>query len=544
MTNSPTETNEPDFYDAVVVGTGFGGLYMLHRLKNDLGLSVLGIERGDDVGGTWNWNRYPGAKSDTWSHVYRYSFNQELLNDTALNRWYATQPEIFNYFKHVVETLALGPDLRFGVNVLGAEFDEDTNIWTVATDTLGEIRTKYFVTAVGVLSAPHCPDLPGIDEFAGQIHHTSRWPEGAQLAGRRVGVVGTGSTGIQVITAIASEVANLTVFQRTPQYVVPAGDKPYTAEEAETIVAKYADIWTGVRNSFAAFDFPETHLGASEVDSGEVERVLERAWNGGNGFRFMFGTFGDLAIDPVSNEAAASFIRTKIAGIVKDPEVRRKLTPTGPYTRRPACADGYYEIYNRPNVNLVSLRETPIARFTPRGVVTSDGTEHELDVLVFATGFDAFEANLVKLDIRGRGGVSLRDSWTEAPSSYLGVATADFPNMFMVFGPLAPFTNNVPAIEAMVDHITDVVEQAQRQGAATVDVAQSAETEWHATCAEIADVSLMSKDESSWIFGGNIPGKRRGVRIYLGGLAAYREVTAAEAATGFPSYSMKLPNNH
>jgi cyclohexanone monooxygenase len=523
--------------DAVVVGAGFGGIYMLHKLRDQLGLTVQAFEKGGGVGGTWYFNRYPGAKSDTEGFVYRYSFDEDLLQEWDWSTRYLDQPDVLAYLEHVVERFDLARDIRLNTEVTGAAFDDDTELWRVALATGETVTCRYLVTALGLLARTNIPDIPGLDSFAGHLVHTNAWPADLDITGKRVGVIGTGSTGAQFIVAAAKTAAHLTVFQRSPQYNVPSGNGPVDPAEVERTKRDFPAIWEQVRGSVVAFGFEESDVPAMSVSEEERRRVFQENWDKGNGFRFMFGTFNDIATDPEANAAAAAFIRSKIAEIVQDPETARKLTPTDLYAKRPLCNEGYYETFNRDNVELVSIRENPIERITPAGVRTADGVEHELDVLVLATGFDAVDGNYRAMDLRGRGGRHIDEHWTDGPTSYLGVAKSGFPNMFMILGPNGPFTNLPPSIEAQVDWIGELIGLAERSGVRTIEPTPQAEEGWTATCAEIANATLFPKAES-WIFGANIPGKKNAVMFYMAGHSAYRQKLREVADAGYAGFRL------
>lgn len=525
-------------YDAVVIGAGFGGIYMLHKLRNELGLSVRAFDKADGVGGTWYWNRYPGALSDTEAFVYRYSFDRELLQQWEFGTRYLKQPDILAYLEHVVDRYDLARDLQLGTGVVSAHFDESHDVWRIVTDTRETLTARYLVTALGVLSATNIPHYDGIASFEGERYHTGAWPQQHDFAGKRVGVIGNGSTGIQLITALGPQVGHLTVFQRSPQYSVPSGDGPVSAEDIEAIKANYDKIWADVRGSALGFGFTESQVPAMSVSAEDRHRVFQEAWDLGLGFRFMFGTFSDIATDPEANEAAAAFIRGKIAEIVTDPETARKLTPTDLYARRPVCDSGYYATFNRENVSLIDINANPITEITPHGIRTDDDVEHELDVLIFATGFDAVDGNYTRMDLRGRGGMSVQEHWRGGPTSYLGVTTAGFPNMFMILGPNGPFANLPPCIEAQGDWICDLIEQAERSHVVTVEPTAAAEDSWSATCTQIANATLFAKVDS-WIFGANIPGKAHAVMFYLGGLARYQEELDRVAASHYQGFELR-----
>jgi cyclohexanone monooxygenase len=533
-------TRTPDV-DAIVIGAGFGGIYMLHKLRNELGLTVQAFEKGGGVGGTWYFNRYPGAKSDTEGFVYRYSFDSDLLQEWDWSTRYLDQPDVLAYLEHVVERHDLARDIQLGTEVTGAAFDEETDLWTVTTDDGTSRTSRYLVNALGLLARTNFPDIPGRETFAGRLVHTNAWPDDLDITGKRVGVIGTGSTGTQFIVAAAPRVEHLTVFQRSPQYSVPSGNGPVDQAEVERTKADFDAIWDQVRGSVVAFGFEESGVSAMSVSEEERRRVFQENWDKGNGFRFMFGTFNDIATDPDANAAAASFIRSKIAEIVEDPETARKLTPTDLYAKRPLCNEGYYETFNRANVELVSIKENPIQEIIPGGVRTADGVEHECDVLVFATGFDAVDGNYRAMDLRGRGGRHIDDHWSEGPTSYLGLSKAGFPNMFMILGPNGPFTNLPPSIEAQVDWIGGLIGHAERTGVRTVEPTPTAEDGWTATCREIADMTLFPQADS-WIFGANIPGKKNAVMFYMAGIGAYRQKLDEVAGNDYEGFALTREN--
>jgi cyclohexanone monooxygenase len=533
-----TNNSTTDF-DAIVIGAGFGGIYQLHKLRNELGLKVRAFEKGGGVGGTWYWNRYPGAMSDTESFVYRYSFDKEFLQEWEWDNRYLNQPDILRYLEAVVDRYDLRKDIQLDTAVESLTFDEPSGTWRVGTGDGETYTARYVVSAMGLLAATNLPDIKGRDSFEGALVHTAEWPDDLSLEGKRVGVIGTGSTGTQFIVAASKLASQLTVFQRSPQYSVPSGNGPVSPEKVAKDKAEFDKTWEQVRNSVVAFGFEESGVSALSVSEDERERIFQEAWDHGNGFYFMFGAFNDIALNEEANEAAAAFIRRKIAEIVEDPETARKLTPTDLYAKRPLCNWNYYEVYNRDNVSLVSIKENPIVEITPRGVLTADGVEHELDVLVFATGFDAVDGNYKRIDIRGRNGQSIQEHWKEAPTSYLGVTTAGFPNLFMILGPNGPFTNLVPSIEAQVEWIAELIAAANRAGAVSVEATQEAEDAWTATCNEIAAFTLFPKAKS-WIFGANIPGKKNAVMFYMAGLAAYRGQLAEVARDDYRGFEIKV----
>lgn len=535
-----TTTPGADF-DAVVIGAGFGGLYQVKKLRDDLGLNVQAYDNASDVGGTWYWNRYPGALSDTPSHVYRYSFDKELLQESTWKTTYLTQPEILAYLNRVADKYDLRRSYQFETKVVAAHYDEATNLWTVTTDKGDKVTARYIVCGLGLLSVINKPDIRGIDNFKGELIHTGQWPEGVDLSGKRVGVIGTGSTGQQVIVAVAPVARHLTVFQRTPQYNVPVGNRPQSAEEIAEIKKNYDVIWEQVFNSQVAFNFEESAIPAMSVSEEERERIFQEKWDEGGGFRFMFGTFSDIATDEAANKAARDFITKKIREIVKAPKTAELLTPTDFYAKRPLCGHNYFEVYNRDNVSLINVKQNPIDEITENGIRLADGTECELDVLILATGFDAVEGHYMKMDVRGRGGSSLAERWKDGPGGYLGLAETGFPNFFMILGPNGPFTNLPPSIETQVEWITDAIKYTYDHDIVAFDPKPEAEEEWLETCRTIANMTLFPKAES-WIFGANIPGKKSAVRFYFGGLAKYRAALKQVADSGYSTFEQTRVN--
>jgi cyclohexanone monooxygenase len=521
--------------DALVVGAGFGGIYMLHKLCNELGLDAVAIDKAGGVGGTWFWNKYPGALSDSESFVYQYSWDRELFDTNPWKTKFVRQPEILAYLNGVVDRYALRDHIELETGMTSAAFDEASGAWTVTTDRGITYRCRFLITGVGLLSATNVPEFPGMDSFRGRLVHTGAWPEDLDLTGKRVGVIGNGSTGGQILTAIAPVVDHLTSFQRTPQYSVPAGNRELTAEELRDQRENYTAKWEQVWNSSLAQGWEESTAETFAVSPEERERIYQSTWDEGGGFRFMFETFGDIAVDEAANEEAAAFIRRKIGEIVTDPETARKLTPTDLYARRPLCDSGLFETFNRPNVSLERIDENPISHLTEAGIVTADGTLHELDVLIMATGFDAIDGNYKRMDIRGRNGESLKEHWSTGPTSYLGMATAGFPNMFMILGPNGPFTNLPPSIETQVQWIGRTVEHLAGREGAWLDVRPETEDQWTETCTDIAYQTLFPR-VASWIFGANIPGKPRTVMFYLGGLKQFRDLLESEAAADYPGF--------
>ncbi|KAK1059653.1 hypothetical protein LTR12_002062 [Friedmanniomyces endolithicus] len=530
--------------DALVVGAGFGGIYQLKKFL-DMGLSAKAIDTAGDVGGTWFWNQYPGAMSDTEAYLYRYSWDVEDLQSYPWDKHYVYQAEVLKYLKHVVERHDLRRHMVFNTTLTDATWDDDARVWAVKTSAGTTFRARYLVTALGLLSKQNFPVISGIDSYRGEKYHTGGWPPGVSLQGKRVGVIGNGSTGVQVITEISKDVAQLYSFQRNPQYSVPSGQRAVDPEYRRRVNENYQEIWRQVKDeSKTAFGFPENEdRPTMSVDAETRNEIFETAWAKGGGFRFMFETFNDISTDEAANEQAADFIKAKIRAKVKDPAKARKLMPTQMYARRPLCDAGYYEQFNRSNVEVVSLHETPIEQITPKGIRTSDGVEYELDVIIFATGFDAVDGNYTRIAIKGRDGVSLKEHWEPTgPSTFLGLAVTGFPNLFMILGPNSPFSNIPPAIDTQVEFISDVVEAAEKTKQESgrnpiIEATAKSESMWTDECDRVSRGSLFRRTDS-WIFGANVPGKRHAVMFYFGGLAEYRKTLRKVAKDRWNGFTM------
>ncbi|MFM9591784.1 flavin-containing monooxygenase [Streptomyces scabiei] len=528
--------------DALVVGTGMGGVMALRTLTADAGLDAIAIDKAPKVGGTWYWNRYPGALSDTQSFMYQLPYDRELFQRTDWRTRYVPGPEIRRYVEDAVDFWDLRSRIQLETTLVSAAFDEESAHWHVVTDR-GEFRARFLVTAAGLLSRINVPDFPGIDRFQGRIVHTADWPEDLDITGQRIGVIGNGSTGIQFMTEAAKTVARLTSFQRTAQYTVPAGNREWSEAELEQFKATCEDRWEEFRTSKIGFGVDETTRSIWSVSAEEREAIFEWAWRKGGNYTFANETFGDVTSDRAANELAADFIKRKIKAIVKDPETARKLTPTELFARRPICDSGYFEIFNQPHVTLVSTRENPIQEFVADGIVTQDGTLHELEVLVLATGFDAVEGSYRNMDIRGTGGRTLKEHWADAPRSHMGMTVSGFPNLFMVLGPNGPFVNNPSAIGVQAKWIAQAVKSVKDTPGASIRLSEEAEEHWLQTCLDALKGSLFL-ETGSWIFGNNIPGKRkaRTANFYVGGLDRFIALSEAEAAQGYPSYEVRVPS--
>ncbi|KAK7420811.1 hypothetical protein QQX98_002615 [Neonectria punicea] len=506
--------------DAIVVGAGMAGIYSTHQLSR-AGLNVQCIDMAGDVGGTWYWNTYPGAMSDTETYLYRYSWDKEDLHTYPWSRHYVYQPEILAYLRHIVKKHDLRKYMRFNTEMQAAAWDEKTSTWQVSCAGGLVIQAQYLVNCLGILSKPNYPDIPGISSFEGAIIHTAKWNHDVELAGKRVGIIGNGSTGVQVMTAIASKVGKLVSFQRHPQYSVPSGQGPIPDGYREKINNDYDKIWKDVWDSSTAFGLLEISRKTMEATPEERREAFQQVWDQGNGFRFMFSAFGDLTTNREANEEACDFIRGKIDEIIKDPRKAKALKPTD------LCPD---------NVDIIDLRETPIEEIVPEGIKIKDGAIHSLDVLIFATGFDAVEGNYLRINITGRHGKSIQKHWATGPTAYGAVACSGFPNMFIVSGPQGAFANFPVVIENEVDFITACILAAEKKDGSVIEVFAEAEQQWNDLCDELAEGSLF-KTTASWIFGANVQGRKSSTQFYFGGLNKYREWTRKEIEAGFPGFS-------
>ncbi len=524
--------------DAVVVGAGFAGLYLLHRLRG-LGLTTQVVEAGDGVGGTWYWNRYPGARCDVESMEYSYGFSEELQQEWEWSERYATQPEILRYLEHVADRFDLRRDIEFGTRVVAATFDDADGRWTVRTDSGDEYRAQFFVMATGCLSSTNIPDFDGRDSFRGATYHTGAWPhEGVDFRGMRVGVIGTGSSAIQSIPIIAEQAEELFVFQRTASYAVPAHNRELDPDEQAAVKADYAGLRARNRQSMVAFGSrtPGNESFATASAPDERQREFDTRWERG-GLQFL-GAFGDLLFDPAANELAADYVRDKIRAIVDDPEVAALLSPTTVIGCKRLCVDtGYYATFNRPNVHLVDVSSDAIERITPDGI-RAGGVDYPLDVVVFATGFDAMTGPLLAVDVKGRDGTTLRDAWQAGPRTYLGLGVAGFPNLFIVTGPGSPsvLTNMVVSIEHHVEFISDCITYLRDHDYSRIEAEVDAQDQWVDYVNAVASLTLYPTC-NSWYLGANVPGKPR-VFMPLLGFPPYVEKCEAVAANDYEGFAL------
>jgi cation diffusion facilitator CzcD-associated flavoprotein CzcO len=530
-------------YDAVIVGAGFSGLYQLYRLR-ELGLSVRVIEAGGGVGGTWYWNRYPGARCDSESYTYCYSFSEELLQEWNWSERFASQPEMLRYLEFVADKFDLRQDISFNCRVSAAIYDETSNEWDIEIDHRLHVRARYFITALGPLSAAQLPNIEGIGSFEGLAVHTTQWPHHqVDFTGKRVGVIGTGSTGVQVIQEAAKTARSLTVFQRSPHWATPLVNGPIDEAEMRSIHENYADILARCRSTYGQFIHLPDRRATSDVTAEEREAHYEALYHK-PGFTLSLSSFKDIHLDETANATVSDFVARRIRARVHAPAVAERLIPhdRGFATRREPLETGYYEVYNQPNVELVSLRETPITRIVPAGIETTDG-KYELDIIVFATGFDAITGPFDRIDIRGVGGRKLADLWKDGPKSYLGMAVHGFPNMLTLMGPHSGgvFCNVPRCIEENVEWITDLIAYMRRSGYSSIEATEEGQQEWTEHVYAAAQRWLMSKVDS-WITGINVNRSdkhKRTFLLYTGGSPAFRKRCAEVAANDYEGFVVK-----
>src|SRR6185436_12434201 len=497
-----TDTS-PEF-DAVVIGAGVAGLYQLYKLR-ELGLRVRSFEAGSAVGGTWYWNRYPGARFDSESWTYGYSFSDEILREWEWSEHFAAQPETLRYCNFVADKLDLRRDIEFNCRITAAAYDEADSTWEIASEDGRRARARYLITAIGPLSAPTMPTIPGVERFRGESYHTGTWPHRpVSFAGKRVAVIGTGATAVQAITEIAKTVGHLTVFQRTPNWCAPLHNSPIQPADQARIKASYAEIFARCRASFGCFIHDSDPRKALEVSAEEREAFFEKLYRE-PGFGIWMGNFKDVLINAEANATITDFMRRKIRQRVKDPAIAEKLIPTthGFGTRRVPLESGYYEVYNQPNVRLVDIREAPIERITPAGVKTRDA-EYALDMLIYATGFDAITGAFDRIDVRGRGGRRLRDTWADGPRTYLGLQIEGFANLFTLVGPhnAATFCNIPRCVEQNVDWVTALIAHMRESGHVRVEATREAEGEWTQHVHDTGRRMLFTQVDS-WMMGIN-----------------------------------------
>lgn len=508
-------------FDTIIVGAGFGGLRALHEMRR-MGKTVRLFDAGSDVGGTWYWNRYPGARTDSEAWAYCYSFSKELQDDWDWAERMPTWDQVQEYLSHVADRFDLREDVQFNTRVSSAIYDKAANQWVISTDDGKSYRCRYFISAVGWFAVAVQPPFD-MSNFTGEWYLSSRWPkEKVDFAGKRVGIVGSGSTAVQMVPLIAKEAAQLTMFQRTPNYVLPGRNHPLDDTDRDAIKRNYDAIWKQVRNEVFAFPMDDSPLTYDDVDDEQRQRIFEYGWEQG-GFRFLFETFADILVDERTNAAAAEFARNKIRSIVKDPATADLMCPDYPIAlKRPPLGNFFYESFNRPNVRLVDVSKHPLIGSTAKGIKT-DIEEFEFDIVIFAIGFDAVTGPLTHLDVRGKSGETVRDKWAAGPRTHLGVVMDDFPNMFIITGPQTPFSNVPPVVDASVNWIGKVIAKADREGADRIEVQQEAVDRWCDLMIEMLDATLLggATELKSWFMGANIDGKSHAPLFYFGGAAGY-----------------------
>jgi cation diffusion facilitator CzcD-associated flavoprotein CzcO len=528
-------SHETPDYDAIIIGAGISGLYQLYRLR-ELGMRVRVFEAGTGVGGTWYWNRYPGARFDSESYSYSYSFSQELLDEWNWSEHFAAQPETLRYLNHVADRFDLRRDIQFRSRVASAHWQDAMRRWKVTLEDGSTHRARFLITAIGPLSAPTMPRIEGVETFQGQSCHTARWPhEPVRFEGKRVAVIGTGATGVQTIQEVAKTAEHLKVFQRTPNWCAPLHNSKIDAATMATIKAGYPEMFKRCQETFACFLHTPDPRGTFEVTPEEREAFWEKLY-AERGFGIWQGNFRDILTDPVANDAISEFVARKIGERVNDQTVAEKLIPRnhGFGTRRVPLETRYYEVYNQPNVLLVDINETPIVRITPNGIQTSDA-EYEFDIIIYATGFDAITGSFDRIDFRGVGGLRLKDKWKNGPQTYLGVLIEGFPNMLMLMGPHTALGNIPRSIEYNVDWVTGVLRHAREKSLTRVEATEAGMASWTDHVKSLG-VGLLSNEVDSWMTGinRNVEGKQtRIIARYSGSAPAYRARCDEVAAKGY-----------
>jgi len=525
--------------DALVIGAGVAGLYQLHRLRT-AGFSVCCVDAAPDIGGTWHWNCYPGARLDSPSYTYQYWFSEDIYNEWEWSERFATQPEIKRYFKFVADKLDLWPNITLNTRIKSAVWDAKEGKWRITTECGREWQARYLISCMGMLSAPNAPLFQGQNKFAGTVLHTARWPqEGIDLRGKRVGVVGVGATGIQVIQTLASEVEDLYVFQRTPQYAVAMNNYPLTQKDHDFWRSQYPTMRHSLHTTFGGFEWNIPEVGvAAEMTPEERLRILQDCWQDGS-LKMWVGTYPEILADEAINAEASEFVRAKIRARIDDPAIADKLIPQyyGFGTYRVPLETNYYDAFNRNNVHLVDVKARPIEGFTADGLMV-DGQEYALDVLIFATGFDAGTGALSRVDVRGVAGQSLGELWQRDIRSTLGLQVHGFPNLFTVAGPLAPstaFCNMTTCLQQQVDWVTDAILYMREQGKSQMEASAEKEEEWIQHHDEVAKSTLLM-NTNSWYTGANIEGKPRRLLSYVGGVGAYREICEEVRTNNFSGF--------
>ena len=541
---SETKTNgarKHESLDAVVIGTGVAGLYQLYKLRDEQGLRVKAVDTATGVGGTWYWNRYPGARFDSEAYIYQYLFSEELYKGWSWSERFPGQPEIERWLNYVADKLDLRKDIRFSTTITSAVFNEATQRWTITTDTGDVIDAQFLITCCGMLSAPLTSMFPGQETFKGKLVHTGRWPkEDVDLSGKRVGVVGNGATGIQVIQTIAGEVGSLKVFVRTPQYIIPMKNPKYGPKEVEAYKARFQELRETLPFSFTGFEYDFTNGNWKDLTQEQRHAVLEKIWNEGS-LRLWLASFSEMFFEEDVSEEISEFVRKKMRARLKDPKLCEALIPAdyGFGTHRVPLETNYLEAYHRPNVELIRVKENPITRITPEGIQLADGTVHELDVIILATGFDAGSGALTRIDIRGRDGRSLKDEWSRDIRTTMGLQVHGYPNLFTTGAPLAPSTalcNMTTCLQQQVEWISDCIAYLRDNDLSVIEPMKETEDAWVAHHDEIANTTLVTKT-NSWYMGSNVDGKPRRLLSYIGGVGPYHRKCDEVASSAYPGFA-------
>ena len=525
--------------DAIIVGAGFGGIRALYELRQ-MGLSVKAFEAGSDVGGAWYWNRYPGARTDTEAWAYCYSFSKELQDEWDWPERMPSWEHVVAYQRYVVDRFDLRRHIQFNTRIKSVVYDEATGLWTVTPEQGEPLTCSYYVSAAGLLTVAYEPPFPGLSTFKGQWYQTSRWPkEPVDFTGKRVAIVGSGSTAVQVLPVVAQTAAHVSMFQRTPNYVLPGRNHPLDDAQRKGIKANYDAVWEMVRKQVFAFPMEKANRLFDNFTPEEHERIFDAGWEAG-GFRFVFETFDDITSNERANAAAAEYVRRKIRAIVKDPKTADLLSPRYPFAvKRPPLGNFYYEAFNRPNVSLVDVSHDPIEAITAKGIRTGS-EEHEFDIIIFALGFDAVTGALTHMDVRGKGGVSVKEKWEAGARTQLGITIDGFPNLFMLSGPQTPFANIPPVLEAAVTWIGQAIGKVRDSGQRSIEPTPEAVEAWTRLMQTLLDQTLLGRgaEVGTWFLGANIPGKARCVLFYFGGAEAYFNELNTSIERGFPGFAL------
>jgi cyclohexanone monooxygenase len=535
-----TNRNAAVDFDVIVVGAGFGGIRALYEFRK-MGLSVQVFEAASDVGGCWYWNRYPGARTDTESWAYCFNFSEELQDGWKWKERMPTWDQVVDYQRYVVDKLDMRRQIQFNSRVKSAIYDDNSRIWTLTTADGKSFTCTYYISAAGLLTVAYEPPFEGLDRFKGRWYVTSRWPkEEVDFTGRRVAIVGSGSTAVQVLPNVARTAAHVSIFQRTPNYVLPGRNYPLDESHQRALKLNRKANWDLVKNQVFAFPMSKANRCFDDVNEEQAEQIFEAGWEAG-GFRFVFETFDDLTTNERANQAAADFVRRKIRSIVRDPQTAELLCPKYPFAvKRPPVSNFYFECFNRDNVSLVDVSKKPIVEITPRGIRTEE-REYEADIIIFALGFDAVTGALTHMDVRGKGGVTIQDHWKEGPRTHLGIMVDKFPNMFMLCGPQSPFANIPPVLDAAVTWFGELIDHACSRGARTIEATPAAVDQWTQHMQELLDATLLGQGASvgTWFLGANIPGRKPSVLFYFGGADNYFKELARVAAERFPGVEVR-----